>query len=444
MATPVEGIQGIGKAGVFTQSPDIWRYVGMQQNKAAMAAKRMEEEKKTRDALVEENRKFAPQKVWEPFYAEVEDYIQKDIRDWSANELAQGKTPYQFETERARRMGEARKIENKINAFKDAYTDVSKRIDDDDNLDKKYYHSKVNDYFFNGRQAKPSSEINIDDLENVFNDPKGYNMQNVVSNFMKDLPTNITEKYKKIHSDLGEQFDVTQVKSKLGIQTDAQGNVKTDQRTGMPKIAMTDDVAMAALEDPYLRNYVVAELGEKGAADMKRVKALLTPMLTPYNQSEVHQDTKRGFKFDDTDRANQTGYTVPVASLEDRYDTLYKITHEFDPELLAGMGQGFKDRKISFKYDKAAHGEGEKIVPSSIVMELTNPKWTQDSDEPRYVTKELPLRTEEDKQAAMEELSTVLDEKAPAKQKQGENFSNFRKKKRSEIDTKEAKTGGVY
>lgn len=453
MGTPVEGIQGIGKAGVFTQSPDIWRFVASQQNKQANAAKALAEERKVRDALIEDNRKFAPGKVWEPFYAEVEDAAQRDVRDWTTQQLSTGKTPNQFESERMRRQGEVRKLENKINSYRTIYEDISQRIDKDENLDANYYHGKVNDHFFNGRQAKPTGEIKLDTLESILDDPAGYNMQNVVSNFMKDLPLNTIEKYQKIHSDLGEQFDVSQVKTKLGIRNNASGSVDIDTRTGLPKISMTDDVAMAAMEDPYMRNWLVSKIGLDGVADMDRVKKELTPLLTPYDQTTYSKDTKHGFKYDDTDRANQTGFTVPVTTLEERHDTLYKITHDFDPTLLAGLSQGFKDRDIRFKFDDSKYPNGtvrsDTEKPTAIVMKLPNPKYVEDtSDESdRYITKELPLITEDDKQSAMEELSTILDEKAPAKSKQGENFSNFRKKKFGEqtnSKNEKSKTGGVY
>lgn len=443
MGSPVEGIQGQGLATVWKNSPDFWRFATMQRQDQARAAKALEDEKAMRDALIKENRQFAPGKVWEPFYGEVEDYIQRDVREFSLNNLRRGMSPNTFEGERTRRMGEARKLENKINTFRDIHEKLSERIEKDKNLVPGYYDRKLNDYFFNGRQAKPSAEIDINGIETLFNDSAGYDMAAVGADFMKSLPQQLTEKYRKISSDLGEQFDVRVIKTKLGTKLNADGTVKLDPRTGLPEVQLTDDVTMAALENPYIRNFVVDNLGAdvmKPNASLEPVKDLLAPILTPYDQRAMQQQHRQGFKYTEDDKINKTGYTVPEANVAERYDTLYRITHEHDPELLSAILPGLSDN-VNIGYEIYGPGESKK-APPRIVVTYPNKNWNKDIDQEqnRMVRKTLSLQTEEDRQAAMEFLNTAMDEKLDAKQRIGENLTNYRKRKRKEFSDQ----GGIY
>jgi hypothetical protein len=444
MGSPVEGIQGQGLATVWDKSPDFWRYAQTANRPQQEAAQRaLENERKLRDDLIKENRQFAPGKVWEPFYGEVEDYVHNNVRQFTLDNLNKNVPPGAFEGERSRRIGESKKLENKINYFKTVHEDVSKRIDDDNNLQKSYYETRLNDYFFNGRQAKPSDSINVDGIENIFNDSKGYDMSAVASSFMKELPQQLTEKYRKVSTDLGEQFDVSIIKSKLGTKQNADGSVKLDPRTGLPEIELTDDVTMAALDNPYIRNFVIDNLGPdaiKPNSDMERVKDLLAPVLTPYDQRAMQKQNRNGFKYSDSDKINYgSGYRTPIKNLEDRYDTLHRITHEHDPELLASLLPGLEG--VNIGYQIFAPGESKK-APPRILVEYPNKQWNKDVDKPeeRITKKTLSLETEEDRQAAMEFLSTVMDDKLPTNQKIGEEFTNFRKKKRKSVD----KPGTVY
>jgi hypothetical protein len=453
MATPVEGIQGQGLAGVWHNTPDFWRMAAGQRQDQAAAQRALENEKKLRDQLIDENRKFAPDKVWEPFYAEVQDHAHENVQRFTLDNLAARVPPNQFEAERLRRIGENKKLVNKINYYKDIHETMSKKISDDKNLVPQYYDSKLNDYFFNGRQAKHSDDINVDGIENIFNDSKGYNMSAVASSFMKDLPQQLTEKYRKISSDLGEQFDISTIKSKLGVETNSDGSVRLDPRTGLPQIKLTDDVTMSALDNPYLRNYVIDNLGAdamKPHADLEPVKKLLAPILTPYDQRAIQSEHRNGFKYTEDDKSARSGYSVPEANVAERYDTLYRITHEHDPELLASLLPGLED--VNVGYQIFAPGESKK-APPRIVLSYPNKQFDKnaiatdnESDpkardaNPKVRTKTLSLQTEEDRQAAMEFLNTMLDDKLPTKQKIGENLTNYRKRKRKE----QSDQGNVY
>lgn len=440
MGTPAIGSQARGHAGVFNQTPDFWRFAAMNQNKQAQRQKLIEDERKIRDELVQENAKFAPEKVWEPFYGEVEDYIQSNVRGFVFDARDKNIPMSRIQPELARRQGEARKLENKINHYRDVHTEMSEKITAEEKngfFQPGYYRSKLNDYFFNGRQAKRADEINTEGIENVFNDSKGYNLSAIASDFMNKLAPQLTEKYRKIASDLGEQFDVNTVKTKLGVMLKADGTPDIDPLTGRPKIQMTDDVAMMAMENPYLRNYVIDNLGAN--PNPEKVKDLLRPVLAPYDPLSVQSQRRQGHKLTADDRTSRSGYTVPEPVISERYDTLYRITHEHDPELLASLLPGLEDVNIGYE----VYGPGEsKKAPPRIVITFPNKKRksTDVEEEPKMLRKSLSLTTEEDRQAAMEFLNTLMDEKLDAKQRIGENFTNYRKRKRKELSDQ----GGVY
>jgi hypothetical protein len=442
MGTKAIGSQARGHAGVFNQTPDFWRYVQVNQNKQAQRQSVLDNERKLRDDTVREAMKFSPEKVWEPFYAEVEDYIQTNIRDFVFEARDKGIPMSRIQPELARRQGVARKMENKSLHFKDIHKQMFDRIETEEKqgfFKRGYYDSKLNDFFFNGRQSNFLDNINPDGIENIFNDSKGYNLSAIASDFVGKLATQMTEKYRKVASDLGEQFDVNTVKTKLGVMMKPDGTPDLDPITGQPKIQMTDDVTMMAMENQYLRNYVTDQLGRVPTPnDKEKVKDLLAPFLAPFDPRSVQNKRQQGRTYTADDKANRSGYTVPEKVISERYDTLHRITHEHDPELLASLLPGLEDVNIGYE----VYGPGEsKKAPPRIVLTFPNKKRTSvDTDEPKMLRKVLSLETEEDRQAAMEVLNTLMDDKLDAKQRIGENFTNYRKRKRKEMSDQ----GGVY
>lgn len=453
MGTKSIGIQARGHAGVFNQSPDFWRFAAMNQNRVAQRQKLLEDERNLRDELVKENAKFAPGKVWEPFYGEVEDYIQANVRDFVFSARDKGIPMSRIQPELARRQGEARKMENKINHYKDVHTQMSEKIEAEEKqgfFQRGYYESKLNDFFFNGRQAKRADEINTEGVESIFNDSKGYNLSAISADFVKNLAPQLTEKYREISSDLGEQFDINIVKTKLGVMMKGDGTPDIDPITGLPKIQMTDDVTMMAMENPYLRNYVIDTLGAN--PDKEKVKDLLAPILAPYDPRSVQNKRQQGHKFTADDKSARSGYTVPEQQVAERYDTLYRITHEHDPELLASILPSLLEG-VDIGYRIYGPGESKK-GPPRIVVTYPNKQWNANSavgkwnsetrkmegGEPKMTTRVISLDTEENRQKGMEFLNTLMDEKLDAKQRIGENFSIYRKRKRTESST----GGGFY
>lgn len=446
MARQVEGIQGQGLASVWGDSPDFWRYATMGRQDQARAAKIIEDEKKARDKLIDDNLKFTPEKTWEPFYSEVMDLTTNSLRN-GTKYLLERRAPL---SEVQRFQWEAQGKINKAAAKSREYEAQFRELHDTRQQGEKggfyqpgYYAGKINDMFFNGRQAKPLDTVDTTGSELIFNDSRGYNMANIAADFMKSLPQQLTEKYRKVASDLGEQFDVTTIKGKLGTKQNPDGSVKLDPRTGLPEIELTDDVTMAALDNPYIRNYVMDNLGAESMApgkSLEPIKDLLAPVLTPYDQRAFQKQRREGFKYAEGDKTFGGGYSVPEPRVAERYDTLYRITHEHDPELLASILPGLSDN-VDVAYEVYGPGESKKRPPR-IVVTYPNKEWNKDVDgkEKREIRKVFSLETEEQRQAAMEFLNTAMDEKLDAKQRIGENLTNYRKKMR----LKEKDKGGVY
>lgn len=446
MGVPVTGVQGEGLASVWkTNTNDFWRFAAIAGQKQAQAQKTLDDERKMRDKLIEDNLKFTPEKTWEPFYGEVADLTNNYLRQGTKDLLEKGRPHSEVNMFRGQAQGEINKAAAKSRQFEDIFKDLhtTRKEGEKSGVYKPgYFAPNINDVFFNGRQAKGLDAIDTDGTENIFNDSRGYNMENIGHQFVKNLPQQLIEKYRKINSDLGLEFDVTIAKSKLGLALDQSGNPVLDPRTGLPKVGMTDDVTLLALENPYIRNFVIDNLGPdaiKTGSNLEKVKDLLAPIITPYDQRSMQTQHRQGFKYAAGD-VHGGGYTVPLPKIEERYDTVYRITHEHDPELLAALIPNIKDN-VNIGYEIYGPGESKK-APPRIKVTFPNKQFNKDLDKSadRFTSKTLSLETEEDRQAAMEVLSEVMDSKLDAKERIGENFTNYRKKVRK----KEKDAGGPY
>lgn len=445
----VEGIQGEGYASVWDNklSNDFWRYAGVKRQDAANAAKLLDDEKKRRDKTIDDNLKFSPDKTWEPFYGEVADIVNRELRGGTVDLLNRGASSDQIQRYQWDKQAKAntyaaksREYQNQFNNLHDLRTQGEKS----GYYKPGYYSTPINDIVYSGRQAKYLDDIDFTGSENIFNDSRGYNMSAIASDFMKSLPQQMTEKYRKQFSDLGEGFDITRIKSKIPVILDKDGQPMVDPRTGQMMYRMTDDLVGAALENPYIRNYVIDNLGEdvlKPNSNLEPVKNLLAPILTPYDQRAVEKEHKQGFKYSEGDRIGGGGYTLPEPVIADRYDTLYRITHGYEKDLVSSILPAMEN--VSIKYDILGPGESKKS-PGRLVVSYPNKEYEKGKDEsetnPRYIEKKLDLSSEDGRQEAMEYLNSLLDKKLPAKQKIGENFTTYRKKKRKELSD----AGGLY
>lgn len=441
--TKVTGIQGVGKAGVFNQSPDIWRFVNNVQRDQAIAQKAKVDEINRRDKLFEDLDKFDPGKTWEPFYEQVNSYVQSNIRDRAAQMLDAGRTSEEVRRELSRQQGQAKTMVNKINWHKEQYGGAGEAIAKDDEMNYSAAKSALNDIYFDGMQAKNVAVIDDSDIDKrIFNNPKLYNVENVMKNFMKGLPEQLNTKYSDLYSEEGKEYAIEETKTKLGYQTDAEGNYIMDERTGRPKIGMTDDVYLTALENPKIKNMIDAYVGPN--APKQEVKDFLTGYMETFDPNEYKRRKQVAYKYSDQDKLIFGGYGVPVKNLQNRYDLLHQVTHGNKPDILGSVYSGFDNIEVSYEYGN----QTSKDTPTGIVIkyptshiksegdgEITMESLLAGAGGKDIKTEVLPLVTEADKLATMNKLSRIFDGMAPANQKMGEDFAKFvddqKKKKKS-------------
>lgn len=321
----------IGKAGIFGGNINpLQLFIQNQAGRERAAEAQRQQAIKQRDEVIKDYMKFNPEKVWEPFYEEVNRAVQTKVRDFASNALMSGVSPSALIPKLEKEKGDINTLVNKINWVKSVYTDMNKRIDEDDYLKPDYYKSKLNDYIFNGMQAKPYQEINLDGVEGMFNDPRGYNIDKIITDFMKELPTKINTHYSEYWDKLGQKYDIQETGTKLGFEyvtgPDGQKKVVIDTRTGTPKINMTDDVYTQALGNEYLMNIVSASLGTDATDQQK--KAFLTELLKGRDPMTIKEQPRVGHKYGSGDTRfyfGGSGFQTNPDDLEARDQVLTRI-----------------------------------------------------------------------------------------------------------------------
>lgn len=455
----------IGRAQVYGGSINpLQLYIQQGAQRRQAQAAQQQQIIKQRDELIKDLRQFNPDKVWEPFYDEVNRKVQTDIRDFTTNALAAGATPQQVIPEAEKRKGDANTLVNKINWMKQQYTDIGKRIDDDDYLNPDYYHSKLNDYVFNGNIARHSSEINLKDADQMFRDSKGYKVDKIVTDFMKELPEKVNQHYSKVFEPLGNMYNIEETSTKLGheykIGDDGQRKIVIDPRTGLPKINMTDDVFTQALGNEYLMNIVTDGLTEAGMAqNTKNQKEFLTHLLAGKDPNQIKRDIRLGFKKPDSDIRHNIfggyGYKNNPDDLKGRDELLERVvSSKGGSDVLSYFSNLTKDIKAEYatvggKKVINIHypGYNNDYIPPTPEQLDAMPAVAQLAalEEMRknriMKSKPLPITTDEEKRAAKIFLSERMDE-IDKKRSIGQEYMTYINEKRK-VDSKKKGASGV-
>ncbi len=235
-------------------------------------------------------------------------------------------------------------------------TTIEKLVDSSDSA-----HSKINDLFFNGMQAKPINEINTEGADAIFDDSKGYKTDKVVKDFMTSLPERINEHYTQYWDKLGQNYNIQDTKTKLGLQYGPDGKtVIIDPRTQQPKISMTDDVYTQALGNKYLMNIVKDNLGPS-ATDAQK-KDYLTGILDGLDPAAVKNRPMVGHKMTNEDRWSMGGFSgrVNPANIIDRFENTDRVANGFHPEILANTFAPYEDQSVQYVDSKGATVASEK------------------------------------------------------------------------------------
>jgi len=477
------GIQASGQAGVFGNAINpLQVYMQQNANKQKRLDDQLKDDREQRDALISDLRKFNPDKVWEPFYEEVNEYVQKNVRDFANGALQRGAPVAAIDPYLEKRKGEANTLVNKINWLKKNYQDMGKMIDDDPYLIKKQAHSTLNDHFFNGRQAKRSNEIgDTDQLQSqIFDNPDNYDVNKVVVDFMKSLPTKVTQQWTEYWGQLGKEYNVQETETKLGFQYDAKGDVVLDQRTGQPKISMTDEVFTQALQNPYLKNVVGKYVGDQ---PQEVQREYLTKILEGQDPRSIKNRPQLGFKFTQQDKwstGKWTGFSgrVNPERVVERFENNESIVNGFRPDILANTFSPFKDQEVFyvdakgneirssqngqyFDKDGKAVGKPTKIRVDFFAKgqapeaEETDTSGMSEADQAavqsrdllanflgdqkgKRVQKDFDITSETGRRQAHEALNRILDLYLPASNRFGEDYTKLVR------DKYEKGSGGVY
>lgn len=445
MAQDVQGIQGRGQAGVFGGSVSpLQVYLQQGANRQRRQQQLYEEDRKKRDDLIGDLRKFNPEKVWEPFYDELNQYVQKNVRDYAYGALEKGVPTPRINSELDRRQGEATTFANKINWLKSQHTDIGARIDKDQYLDPNYYHPKLNDMFFNGRVAKPVNDIDTNNAEAIFDDSKGYRVQNIVNDFLKGLPQKINEHYTSYFDQLGKMYNIEETGTKLGLQYTPDGKVIVDPRTQQPKINMTDDVYTQALGNKYLTNILKDNL-PANATDAQK-KDYLTQIMAGADPTMIKNRPMVGHKIDQADKRyyhfGGAGYKTQKADLDQRDELLNRAVSGTGQDILGYFGEATKDVKAHYEtkggkksivISYPSYIEGVKRLSDEELAALPDSKkveYYQALNKSKSIQQSTyPINTEDEKRAAKIALSQRMDQ-IHTKSSIGEEYPTYLNEKR--------------
>lgn len=412
----IEGIQASGQAGVFGSAINpLQVYMQQNANKQKRLDDQLKYDREQRDALISDLRKFNPDKVWDPFYQEVNEYVQNNVRDFANTALQKGAPVSAINPYLERRKGEANTLVSKINWLKSTYEQGAEGFEGDDYIIQDKALSDWNDVFFNGGKARKSYEIKDADKQRqaIANNPDNYDMNKVAVDFMKSLPTKVTQQWTEYWGQLGKEYNVQETQTKLGFQykigANGEQEVVLDPRTGQPKISMTDEVFTQALQNKYLKNTLDKYVGDQPKEVQREY---LTKILEGQDPRSIKNRPQLGFKKTKEDDTQKWGinFGVPVVDLETRREWLQGVTTGARPDLLQAIGNTVKDfkaqyvgegkdKKIRIEWATSLEQEGEGR-PSVAAM-LTAGK--------RKETKDIPIGTPEQRAQAEYLLNSIID-----------------------------------
>ncbi len=441
-----EGAASRGKAGVFGSSINpLQLFLQQGANRERQKYLQAERQRKDRDLFISDIEKHSPAKVRDPFFEEIQGRAQQ-IRDKSYALLDQGYNKEAITRMVGKDWGDLDTEVSRANMKMDTFDQFRAELKEN----KKFYlpetESRLNDIWFEGNRARPINDINTDNARpQVFENPDLFNVNNIAVEFMKSLPEKVNQYYTDMWNPLGQQYNVQETKTKLGFQyarnpQTGQDEIVIDERTGQPKISMTPDVYIQAVQNPYLSKLVERDL-PKGTVEQK--KQYLTAILEGQDPKDIKNRPQLGFKTDQADRRYYIfgkggyGYRFPEADLKDRDATLDRAVKGQGEDVLAYFGEATKDVKASYGKDKTG-----KFI--QITYPSTNPQFVEKPQEEvdkmsdaeksayltsRYATKEIktskyPINNENEQRAAKIALSQRMDE-IDKKRSIGEDYMRY-------------------
>lgn len=373
---------------------------------------------KQRDKLIDDLDKHSPDKVWDPFYGEINQITNQHVRDYTRQAIDAGVPIPKIQQELNRRWGDVNTEVSRANMHKESYHAAKDQLKQYGDLYKPEATTALNNIFFDGPNARKIHDINVDNIApQVFDNPDLMNKKAVAIKFMKDLPEKVNQYYTAMFNPLGQQYNIQDTKTKLGIQQDDQGRIVMDPNTGMPKINMTDDVYIQAMQDPMLSKIVQKEVPNGTIAQNK---AYLTALLEGYDPKEIKNRPQLGFKTpaDENPKFSKWGINFghKVDDLEARRDIVEKMASGTRPDVLAAIGNVVKG-------SSAQYVDGGKKIRVTYKANLADPNFDPNdltklkdayikntyNKGKNEVTSDIDISTPEAKDRAQYALSEILD-----------------------------------
>lgn len=406
---------------------------------------------KQRDKLIDDLDKHSPDKVWDPFYGEINQITNSHIRDFTRQALDRGLPIPRIQQELDKRWGDVNTEVSRANMHKEHYTNAKAQLKEYGDLYKPEATTALNNVFFDGPNARKIHDINVDNIApQVFDNPDLMNKQAVALKFMKGLPEKVNQYYTDMFNPLGQQYNIQDTKTKLGIQIDDQGRIVMDARTGMPKINMTDDVYIQAMQDPMLAKIVAKEVP---SGNIEQNKQYLTALLQGLDPKEIKNRPQLGFKTPESDRRYYIfgqggyGYRNSEADLKTRDELLDRVVSGTEgKDILSYFGKLTNDIRAEYasKDDKGNKGKFIKmdyISGMPQVDEKDNQVFNIFGGSKSKASVYLPINTDEQKRQAKVALSQRMDE-IDKKTSVGEDYPRYINDKRKQ-DEKNKPVGNL-
>lgn len=438
------GKEALGNATILGGSINPLQVFMMQQaqqskNDAAVQAQK----RKDRDSVMDYADKYNPETKFTQLNQRLGDSVEAELRAPVRQVLETG------DVRKADMLGKRLQANldsrrREYDAWKQTYDEASKIVED--NIKSGRFdpsaRSVIRDTLFdNEGRLKPDNDIRagIAQMESIVDHPNNLNPKWVAQNFVKTLPERITQHYTKVYNDLGQAYNVQENKTKLGLQMDADGKVLIDEKTGMPKVSMTDDVYIQALQDQDISKLIQRDIPN---ATTEQKKQYVTNLLEGFDPKEVKNKPQLGFKTPEKYKRfsmsfGGSGYSVSEDDLMVRDTLLERAVSGQGKDIISYFDKPGSNDRVSYAYedDKGNKGKFIKVEFANSETEVIDGvAKTVKKVTPQYI----PINTGEEKRAAKIQLSARMDQ-IEKKTSVGEDYPRYVNEKRLAEEKKNPK-----
>lgn len=291
-----------GKAGVFGSSINplavYMQYAGQRQrNKAALE----QQYKASRDKYLEDQNKWNPKGAWEDMYEPVSQLVTSGRnRTIDLIERNGGVVDSRIKKDANEWQGYVDEVANKTMALKKIYESAYKEIDENPIMDKQYAKSKLNDRKDQWKGALMNGTSIDDKIEDIYSDPKAYNINAVLKAFVDTMEEQVTEIFGKTTGPNGEYLTKTELTSKLPYETVINPKTGTTDwkrdKHGRKVLKEDDDNLLILARNNVPLNLIMEEAV---GTDEAKQRQWLRDNVPGFDKTKQTGDIKTGFRNND-------------------------------------------------------------------------------------------------------------------------------------------------